>query len=138
MVRLATWLLVAVLLFSAAPAAAQSSPDAPPAADEESMEVVPEMEPAPAEQGPPVEQAAPVEQPAPALPARTDFPYGVLVAELSNAPRAHEAGFRVMATTVSWRRTQPTRGQYPFEQTDQFGRTAANDVTNIIDAARNN
>ena len=43
-----------------------------------------------------------------------------------------------MTTTVSWRRTQPTRGQYPFEQTDQFGRTAANDVTNIVDAARNN
>ena len=71
-------------------------------------------------------------------PPRNDFPYGVLLADIGNAPRAAEAGFRVMASTVSWRRTEPARGQYPFEQTDQWGQTAPNDVTNLINAARGN
>jgi hypothetical protein len=69
---------------------------------------------------------------------RSDFPYGVLLADIGNAPQAGAAGFRVMATTVSWRRTQPARGVYPFEQTDQWGQTAPNDVTNLITAATSN
>jgi hypothetical protein len=67
-----------------------------------------------------------------------DFPYGVLLADIGTAPRAAEAGFRVMASTVSWRRTEPSRGQYPFEQQDQWGQTAPNDITNLITAAGNN
>ena len=70
--------------------------------------------------------------------ARPGFPYGVLVADIGSAPRAQAAGFRVMASTVSWSRTEPSRGQYPFEQQDQYGRTAANDVTNLINAASAN
>jgi Cellulase (glycosyl hydrolase family 5) len=132
MTRVLPWLLAAVLLFSTMPAAAQSNPDTDAPAGDESTEVVPEMDATPAE------DATPVERPAAPPAARTDFPYGVLVADLSNAPRAHEAGFRVMTVTVSWRRTQPTRGEYPFEQKDQYGRTAANDLTNIVEAARNN
>jgi hypothetical protein len=62
----------------------------------------------------------------------------VLLADLGDAPRAQAAGFRVMASTVSWSRTEPGRGQYPFEQLDQYGRTAANDVTNLITAASSN
>src|SRR5205085_4377254 len=31
---------------------------------------------------------------------------------------------------------EPARGQYIFEQQDQWGRTAANDLTNVITAAR--
>ncbi|HET6315536.1 MAG TPA: hypothetical protein VFG86_03690, partial [Chloroflexota bacterium] len=106
------WLLgVSLLLVSAGHGAAQESPEnvAEPAS----------------EQVPPAE-------------LRSDFPYGVLLADIGNAPRASEAGFRVMATTVSWRRTQPTRGAYPFEQTDQWGQTAPNDITNLITAASRN
>jgi polysaccharide biosynthesis protein PslG len=91
--------------------------------------------------GPTMAQTSPDESGAPnAVPPqpRSDFPYGVLLADIGNAPRAAEAGFRVMASTVSWRRTQPSRGQYPFEQTDQWGQTAPNDVTNLINAARGN
>jgi hypothetical protein len=67
---------------------------------------------------------------------RTEFPYGVFVADLTNAPRAAEAGFRVLASTLSWRRTEPDRGAYPFEQFDQWGQTAPNDLTNLVVAAR--
>jgi polysaccharide biosynthesis protein PslG len=97
-----------LLLNSLSPAAAQTSPDG--------------------SAGPPDGNAAP----------RPPFPYGVFVADLVNAPRAQSAGFRVMASTVSWSRTQPSRGQYPFEQKDQYGRTAANDITNLVNAATSN
>jgi hypothetical protein len=70
--------------------------------------------------------------------ASDGFNYGVLVADIGNAPRASEAGFGVMATTVSWSHTEPSRGQFPFEQTDQWGKTAPNDVTNVIAAAQGN
>lgn len=100
-----------LLLVSAGPSAAQTSSDDT-------------TEPQP-DQGPSVD-------------LRSDFPYGVLLADIGNAPLASEAGFRVMATTVSWKRTQPTRGAYPFEQTDQWGQTAPNDITNLITAATRN
>jgi hypothetical protein len=83
------------------------------------------------------DEAGAADQAVPPQP-RSDFPYGVLVADIGSAPRAAEAGFRVLASTVSWRRTQPNRGQYPFEQTDRWGQTAPNDVTNLITAARSN
>jgi hypothetical protein len=67
---------------------------------------------------------------------RPGFPYGVLIAHLGDAPLARDAGFRVMATTVSWRRTEPEPGRYLFELQDQWGRTQANDLTNIVEAAR--
>jgi hypothetical protein len=69
---------------------------------------------------------------------RPPFPYGVFVADLADASRAQAAGFRAMASTVSWSRTEPSRGQYPFEQKDQYGRTAANDITNLLNAASSN
>jgi polysaccharide biosynthesis protein PslG len=84
------------------------------------------------------DRADPAQDEVPSIDPRADFPYGVLLADMGNAPRASEAGFRVMATTVSWRRTQPMRGVYPFEQTDQWGQTAPNDVTNLITAATRN
>src|SRR5215204_6285065 len=118
--------MVMALLVSGGPAAALSSAgQAAPEAPEHSESLDPPPESA---------EPAPAVQPQP----RPEFAYGVLVADLGNAPRAREAGFRVLATTVSWRRTQPTRGQYPFEQTDQWGQTAPNDVTNVVNAARAN
>ena len=72
--RLVAWLLAAeLLLVSAAPSAAQSSPGD----DVES---------------PPEQNAQPE--------LRSDFPYGVLLADIGSAPRASEAGFRVMAATA--------------------------------------
>ncbi len=112
MAHVVAWLLAAtLLLFPPGHSAAQTTP-----------EDVPE---APTDQVPPAE-------------LRSDFPYGVLLADIGNTPRAREAGFRVMATTVSWKRTQPTRGSYPFEQTDQWGQTAPNDITNLISVATRN
>jgi hypothetical protein len=127
--RFLPWMMVVALLVNGGPAvvlasAGQDAPDAP-----EQSETL----------DPPPDSAEPGDGIQPQPPnARPDFPYGVLLADIGNAPRAREAGFRVMATTVSWRRTQPTRGQYPFEQTDQWGQTAPNDVTNIVNAARAN
>jgi polysaccharide biosynthesis protein PslG len=66
---------------------------------------------------------------------RSGFPYGILVADLGSAAAAHDAGFRVMSLTLSWRRVEPNRGQFPFEQQDQWGRPRANDLTNVLDAA---
>ena len=61
--------------------------------------------------GPAMAQTSPDESGAPNAVApqpRSDFPYGVRLADIGNAPRAAEAGFRVMASTVSWRRTEPS------------------------------
>jgi hypothetical protein len=77
------------------------------------------------------------DQPRPS-PLRDGFPYGALLADIGDAPLAHDAGFRVMATTLSWARTEPSRGTFPFEQKDQWGQTRANDLTNVVNAARNN
>ena len=111
--RAVAWLVVVcgLALASLSPAAAQTGPDGSDQAG------------APPDAGPT---------------PRPGFPYGVLVADIGSAPRAQAAGFRVLASTVSWSRTEPKRGQYPFEQKDQYGRTAANDVTNLINAASGN
>jgi len=69
---------------------------------------------------------------------RSDFPYGILVGERSNAPLANAAHFRVMAATLSWSNTEPNRGQFRFEEHDKFGQIAANDLTNLVDAATKN
>ncbi len=90
-----------------------------------------------ADQTPPDQPTpAPSQPPPPA--ARSGFPYGALLADIGDAPLAHAAGFRVMATTLSWARTEPSRGTFPFEQKDQWGQTRANDLTNVVTAAQKN
>jgi polysaccharide biosynthesis protein PslG len=151
--RALAWLLCCTLLLTLSlPAAAQDAPENAPQATLVDDASPPAGEPAPpaTDESPvpgaddPVAPPADAVRPAPDVSAgqpasaRPGFPYGVLVADIGNAPRAREAGFRVMATTVSWKRTEPSRGQFPFEHTDQWGQTAPNDVTNVITAARNN
>lgn len=68
----------------------------------------------------------------------TAFTYGTILNNLQDAPLAHSAGFTSMSAYVSWRAIEPARGQYVFEQKDQWGRTSANDLTNVLDAARSN
>ncbi len=72
------------------------------------------------------------------VPSRTGFMYGTILNALDHAPLAHSAGFTTISAYVSWRALEPSRGKYVFEQHDQWGRTQANDLTNVIDAARNN
>jgi hypothetical protein len=67
---------------------------------------------------------------------RAAFAYGAILNALDNAPRARAAGFTLMSAYVSWRAVEPSRGQFLFEQHDQWGRIQANDLTNVIDAAR--
>src|SRR5258708_31998496 len=63
------------------------------------------------------------------------FAYGTILNALDNAPLARDGGFTLMSAYVAWRAVEPSRGQYIFEQQGQGGRTAANDLTNLLDAA---
>jgi hypothetical protein len=72
---------------------------------------------------------------APPVPA---FTYGTILNNLQDAPLAHQGGFTTMSAYVSWRAIEPSRGQYLFEQHDQWGRTQANDLSNVLDAAKSN
>lgn len=67
---------------------------------------------------------------------RAPFSYGTILTALDNASLAHDGGFNVMSAYVAWSAVEPSRGQFVFEQHDQWGRTAANDLTNVVDAAR--
>jgi hypothetical protein len=69
---------------------------------------------------------------------RSPFMYGVILQGLDNAPLARDASFTTMSAYVSWKAVEPSRGQYIFEQQDQWGRTQANDLTNVITAAKSN
>ncbi len=64
------------------------------------------------------------------------FTYGAILNALDSAPLARDGGFNLMSAYVAWSAVEPSRGQYIFEQQDQWGRTAANDLTNVVTAAR--
>ena len=70
--------------------------------------------------------------------AAGQFAYGVLVADLSNARRAKDAGFTHMSGYVAWKRVEPAKGQFVFNTKNQYGQTTANDLTNVLAAARDN
>jgi hypothetical protein len=71
-------------------------------------------------------------------PPRAGFAYGVILDALDNAPLAHAGGFSLMSAFVAWSAVEPSRGQFVFEQLDQWGRTAPNDLSNVLDTARAN
>jgi len=71
-----------------------------------------------------------------AVATQSTFTYGAILNALEDAPAARAGGFNLMTAYVAWRAVEPARGQYIFEQQDQWGRTAANDLTNVISAAR--
>jgi hypothetical protein len=69
---------------------------------------------------------------------RPGFAYGAIVHTLDDAHFAREAGFTVISAYVAWAAVEPNRGDYIFEQTDRWGRTQPNDLTNVLQAARAN
>ena len=69
-------------------------------------------------------------------PPPASFLYGTILNALDDAPLARDGGFTSMSAYVAWRAVEPSRGQYLFEQKDQWGRTAANDLTNVLNSAR--
>jgi hypothetical protein len=75
-------------------------------------------------------------QPAPPSPARPPFAYATILNALDDAPLARTAGFNVISAYVAWSAVEPSRGTFVFEQHNQWGQTAANDLTNVITAAR--
>jgi hypothetical protein len=107
-------------------------PPAPPAPAPEPALPAPAPAPAPAVVAP----AAPAPLP-PAQP-RSGFKYGTILNVLKDAPLAHDGGFNVMMAYVNWAQVEPSRGQYLFEQKDKWGQPVANDLTNVINAAKGN
>src|SRR3982075_4342555 len=71
-------------------------------------------------------------------PQRPSFSYGTILTALDNAPLARDGGFTLLNAYVAWRAVEPSRGQFIFDQHDQWGRTSANDLTNVLNAARAN
>ena len=71
-------------------------------------------------------------------PTRSGFAYGTILNGLDNAPLARAGGFTLMSAFVGWAAVEPSRGQFVFEQQDKWGRTAANDLSNVLDTARAN
>ena len=82
--------------------------------------------------------AAPAPAPLPPAQPHTGFKYGTILNVLKDAPLAHDAGFTVMMSYVNWAQVEPSRGQYLFEQKDKWGQPVANDLTNVINAAKSN
>jgi polysaccharide biosynthesis protein PslG len=70
--------------------------------------------------------------------ASSSFAYGTILTSLDDARLAHDGGFNLMSAYVAWSSVEPQRGQYVFEQHDRWGQTSANDLTNVINAARSN
>jgi hypothetical protein len=66
------------------------------------------------------------------------FMYGAILNSLDDASFAHKGGFNLMSAYVAWSAVEPARGQYLFEQHDRWGRIQANDLSNVVDAARAN
>src|SRR5579884_42065 len=66
------------------------------------------------------------------------FTYGAILNALPDATYAQSGGFNLISAYVSWAAVEPSRGQYLFEQKDQWGQTRPNDLTNVITAARAN
>jgi hypothetical protein len=73
-----------------------------------------------------------------ATPPPSQFAYGAIMTSLDDASLAHAGGFNLMSAYVSWSNVEPSRGTYVFEQHDQWGQTSANDLTNVVNAARAN
>ena len=72
----------------------------------------------------------------PAATAPSTFTYGTILTSLDDAHLARDGGFNVMSAYVAWSSVEPARGQYIFEQHDQWGQTSPNDLTNVINAAQ--
>jgi hypothetical protein len=78
-------------------------------------------------------QAVPGPAPRPA----GQFVYGAWLADpASTAPKAKEAGLTHMAAHVAWSQVEPSKGRYLFKEKTSWGEPVANDLTNVINAAK--
>ena len=119
----------------------ESSDDPPVAADSADPDVT--LNPAPSPEPPLPAAPAPSAEPpaaasAPPAQPRTGFAYGTILNMLRDAPLARDAGFSVMMAFINWGAIEPSRGQFLFEQKDRWGQPVANDLTNVLNAARAN
>jgi hypothetical protein len=64
------------------------------------------------------------------------FIYNTLIADLASTREATAAGFTHMSAYAAWKKVEPSRGTYVFKTTNQYGQTTANDLTNIVNAAK--
>jgi polysaccharide biosynthesis protein PslG len=109
-----------------------------PAPSDPAPQPVPPVAPDPVLPAPVPAVVAPAPAPLPPAQPRAGFKYGTILNVLKDAPLAHDAGFGVMMAYVNWAQVEPSRGQYLFEQKDRWGQPVANDLTNVINAAKAN
>ena len=78
-------------------------------------------------------QAGPGPAPRPA----GQFVYGAWLADPANTARTATAvGLTHMAAHVAWSQVEPSRGRYLFKERTSWGAPVANDLTNVLTAAR--
>ena len=70
--------------------------------------------------------------------APASFEYGTILTDLSHGSLARQGGFNVISAFVAWSAVEPSRGQYLFEQKDQWSQPVANDLTNVVNTAQKN
>lgn len=94
--------------------------------------------PAPAVTAPAPVVAAPAPKPLNWTPrAKGQFIYGALTANSgATATLAKDAGFTHMWGYVPWSNVEPSRGRFVFKEQDEWGQTKANDLTNVVKAAK--
>jgi hypothetical protein len=143
--RAAGALLALAALLALPPAAVPPAPVSAQAGIDEVMEhepgpagdeaaVVPPASPSPT--------AGPAATSTPVPPARARRPAGQFIygAVLGNPEatvnQARAAGLTHFSAYVPWRTIEPSRGHFVFEQMESWGKPQANDLTNVINAAR--
>ncbi|MGH2354829.1 MAG: hypothetical protein ACRDI2_01550 [Chloroflexota bacterium] len=74
---------------------------------------------------------------APALRPSGQFIYGAVLANPETTARqARAAGLTHMSAYVPWKHIEPSRGDFVFKRMMPWGQPAANDLTNVLNAAR--
>jgi hypothetical protein len=82
-------------------------------------------------------QAGPAPAPAPAPRPAGQFVYGAWLADPATTARiAKDAELTHMAANVAWGQVEPSRGRYLFKEITSWGAPVANDLTNVLTAAR--
>ncbi|HEV2123951.1 MAG TPA: hypothetical protein VGW38_14395, partial [Chloroflexota bacterium] len=88
-----------------------------------------------------VPTATPSPQPtqAPQLRPSGQFIYGAVVGNpTSTASQAKSAGLTHISAFVPWKNVEPRKGHFLFKQMESWGEPVANDLTNVLNAAKAN
>lgn len=84
-----------------------------------------------------VPTAAPTATPLPPLRAPGHFTYGAVLADpKGSAGAAKAAGLTHISAFVPWKNVEPRKGHYLFKQMESWGAPVANDLTNVVSAAK--